>query len=227
MKVTCSCGPSKFEAVRALIVYRNQKGDVLCTLNGIDDGEIFPGEPVDGGKLAGLFAMLGCGPEPKNGKMVWQDARILARGPNSILWYAAPRRREIFFSCRNRNLMRCSGKIFPYPGLVFLTRKNLLRVFAVKSRPTMKTPLYHAPLWNISNGKVCLPSGARDGQRDIDAWEKIFYDSAFSHQGATARISRTKYEKLVPSLIRSGARKFPGDELIPAEMTIQDLLEEK
>lgn len=229
MKVRDEYGKSKFEAVRSLIVYRNKQGQTLCTLNAVKDGKVLPGEAVDGGKLAGLFRMIGTIADPADSmKMVWQDPRILAIGANSILWYAAPHRAEIFFSCLTKALMRCSGKKFPYPGLVFLARKNTLRVFAVKSRPNLKTPLYHAPLWNISNGAVCLPWGVRnDESHSIDEWEKIFFTSAFSHPGLTDKVSRTRYEKLVPALIRSKARKFPSGELIPANITIQNLIEEK
>lgn len=125
MKVRDEYGKSKFEAVRSLIVYRNKQGQTLCTLNTVKDGKVLPGSAVDGGKLAGLFRMIGTIADPADSmKMVWQDPRILAIGANSILWYAAPHRAEIFFSCLTKALMRCSGKIFPYPGLVFLARKK-------------------------------------------------------------------------------------------------------
>lgn len=218
---------NQLTAKKALVVYQSASGKTLCTINPVEGGRIQPGVPVDASKLAGLFKAIGSGEVRKDGKLVWQDQHILARGPNTVLWYAPPRQREIFFSCGNKTLMKCSGKIFPYPGLVFLSFQSYLKVYAVKSHPTRQTRLYHAPFWNIGNGSVCLPATAKDGPHSTAEWEKIFFTSAFSHPGATKQITRTRFEKLVPALIRSKAKKFPGAELIPNGMTIQDLLGEK
>ena len=221
---------SSYTASRALIVYTSSSGQPLCTLNEINDNVIQPGVPVDSSKLAGLFKAIGRGEQPKDGKMVWQDSRILARGPNAVLWYVPPAMREIYFSCNDKNLMKCSGKKIPYPGMVFLARGKSLFAFAVKTRPNRETKLYCAPFWNISsnNGWVCMPYSSVKGQEIIpEEFERIFFTSAFSHPGFGKRPTRTKFEKLIPALIRSKAKKFPGNELIPNGMTIQDLLKEK
>lgn len=226
MKVNNSVD-NQLTAKKALVVYQSASGKTLCTINPVEGGRIQPGVPVDASKLAGLFKAIGSEEQPKENKLVWQSANILARGPNKVLWYVPPRLREIFFSCGNKSLMKCSGKNFPYPGLVFLAFKNQLMVYAVKSHPNRQTRLYHAPFWNIGNGMVCLPATAKDGPHRTDEWEKIFFTSAFSHPGATKQITRTRFEKLIPALIRSKAKMFPGAELIPNGMTIQDLLEVK
>lgn len=223
MNVSNNFSENAYLAACALIVYRNSSGEVLCTLNEIEDGRIRPGAAVDGKKLAGLFASLGDADLKTALKMAWQDQRILARGPNSVLWYAPPCRREIFFSCTNKNLQRYSGKVFPYPGLVFLARGETLSVYAVKSRrPQAGTKLYHAPFWNISDrGSICLPSGARNQLHSPGEWENIFYNSAFSHAGTSAaNISRTPFAELVAALIRGKAEKFPSAELVPAKLDI-------
>ena len=231
MNISDNYSEMNLAASRALIVYSNQQGRTLCTLNKIDDGVIQPGVPVDASKLAGLFKSIGRGEQPKDRKMVWQSSNILARGPNAVLWYAPPAMREIFFSCGNQKLMKCSGKKFPYPGLVFLARGKWLGAFAVKTRPNRKTKLYRAPFWNINgaSGGVCMPYSSRRGKQEIipEEFERIFFTSAFSHPGGGDRCSKTRFDRLVPALIRSKATKFPADELIPNGRTVQDLLEEK
>ena len=227
MKVRDDYSNMCYTAKRALIVYQNDRGKVLCTLNEIKEGKILSGVPVDCKKLSGLFELTGREPKKSAGSWQWQDPRILARSESAVLWYAAPRRQEIFFSCRTRALMSCSGKMFPWPGLVFMARQNTLTVFAVKtSRPNRDSKLYTAPFWNITNGSVCLPADRKDPQT-IDEWEKVFYGSAFSHPGATPVISRTAFSKLVPALIRSGAKKFPAEELVDAGITIADLMNDR
>lgn len=227
MRVTDNYHASPYEADRALIVYRNDNGRALCTINKIDYGTILPGVPIDGAKLAELFAAVGSKEAPKKGTMVWTDPRILARGANAVLWYARPRRTEIFFSCSSAKMMRCSGKVIPWPGLVFLAKENKLRVFAVKSRPAKTTPLYFAPYWNLSDGAVCLPNNVRGQNHSLDEWERIFYTSAFSHPGWTRKVTRTAYDRLIPALIRSKAKRFPASELIDAKLTLQQLMEGK
>ena len=214
----------------ALIVY-SSTGHTLCTLNEIADNVILPGVPVDASKLAGLFKTIGRGEQPKDGTMVWQSENIIARGPNAVMWYVPPAMREIYFSCSNKQLMKCSGKKFPYPGMVFLARGNSLRAFAVKTRPNRKTKLYRAPFWNINgaSGWVCMPYSSRRGKQEIipEEFERIFFTSAFSHPGGNGPCCKTRFERLVPALIRSKTRKFPSGELIPAKITIQNLIEEK
>ena len=230
MNVSNNFSENAYLATCALIVYRKSNGEILCTLNEIEDGRIQPGAAVDGKKLAGLFNSIGDVDLKTALKMAWQDQRILARGPNSVLWYAPPCRREIFFSCTNKNLQRYSGKVFPYPGLVFLARRDQLAVYAVKARrPEAGTKLYHAPFWNISeHGQICLPSSARNRQHTPEEWENIFYNSAFSHAGTSpANISRTPFAKLVAALIRSKAEKFPSAELVPAKIDIAKFAERR
>lgn len=228
MRVNNNTDETAYSAVSALVVYRNNSGDTLCTVNAIKSDKIMPGDPVDGTKLAGLFRTIKPGKTAAKPKtLVWRDPQILADGTNAVLWYAPPCRREIFFSCRNRRLMKASGKMFPYPGLVFLARGDRLQVYAVKRRPSRRSKLYRAPFWNIFDSAiVCLPSGARNsGGHTPKEWEDIFYMSAFSHPNGNNRISRTAWPKLVSALIRAGAEKFPADELIPAGLSVCDILE--
>lgn len=220
MNVSNNFSRDAYVATSAMIVYQNSGGESLCTINKIVNGRIQPGAAVDGKKLAGIFNSIGNVDLAAPMKMVWQNPRILARGPNSVLWYAPPCRREIFFSCHHKQLQKYSGKMFPYPGLIFLARRDELLVYAVKSRrPEAATRLYHAPFWNISDrGRICLPSGSHQ-KHTPEEWENVFYNSAFSHAG-TSPVSRTPFAKLVSSLIRSEAAKFPSAELIPARINV-------
>ena len=215
---------------KALLIYTNSKGQVFCTLNGIQEKQgksiLKEGVAVKGENLAELFDLLGRTPREELKQMHWKNERLLAEGAGKLLWYAPAKRREIFFSCQNKKLMAISGKEFPFPALLFLADKDTLSVFVLPSsrRPNQNTKLYEAPFWNVSKGgRICLPTGARNSFHTMEEWEEIFYRSAFSHSGGASFKSGT-VEKIFPQLVKDKKSKFPVKNCFKKSFTVGDLL---
>lgn len=82
-----------------------------------------------------------------------------------------------------------------WPSLVALVRNRTLHLVAVEGddRPTVDTPLYHAPLPNtyastaICTGSARLPLGQRVA--DLAGWNAVIWDSAFTHTNHAATLS--------------------------------------
>lgn len=211
---------------KALLIYRSKNG-ALCTVNNFIDGEIQPGAPITPSVLAELLEEIKNDDSGKNKKLFrWQDPRLLASGGGEMLWYSPAVRREIFFSCGNKKLMKISGMMFPFPALLFYARKGNLNVYCLKTsrRPTEKTKLWEAPFWNMNSaGKVCLPMVSRDRTCSIDEWENIFYNSAFSHAWG-AKLKKGKIENIFPKLVKKDA-VFPLDLLQESNISIKNIME--
>ena len=219
---------SFFELKKVLMIYRSNH-ETLCTLNKVekknDSFEIMQGIPINGKMLADVFSELKENGKNKN-TFEWQDPRILAKGFGQLLWYSPAMHREIFFSCKNKKLMKISGKKFPFPALLFYAKKRTLYVFVLKTsrRPTMKTKLWQAPFWNISeSGKVCLPLNAREKMYSVEDWENLFFNSAFSHPGG-AGFREGTVETIFHSLIKNGC-EFPLNLLKESKIQIKSILE--
>lgn len=221
---------SSLDAQRALIVYKSYHGNTLCTLNRIEDGNILAGTPVNASNLAEFFTFAGTGSTKReNGNVLrWVDERILASAGSRILWWVPGQVRDIFFNTRHGGIGKLSGKLFPFPSMVFYADGQNLFVFAVKKtgRPTKDTKLYAPPFWNCGrSGRVCLPTAARNGrQRNISEWEKTFFSSAFSHPGPQGDLTVSGTQKLFSRLIREKAVKFPASELVSTPVTMEEIL---
>ena len=219
------------ELKKALLVYANSMGTVFCTIHQLQNKQgkkvLTQGVAVNGENLAELFDLLGRTPREELAKMHWKNERLLAEGAGKMLWYAPAQKREIFFSCSNKKLMKISGKEFPFPALLFLAEKENLSVFLLASsrRPDMTTILYEAPFWNVSKaGRICLPTGARNTFHTMEEWEDIFFKSAFSHAGG-ASFKVGTVETIFPHLVKEKYAKFPVKNCFRHKFKVGDLLE--
>jgi PRTRC genetic system protein B len=71
------------------------------------------------------------------------------------IWYTPPKEVDLFFS---DNLGIPSGRT-KIPALLWKATKDRLQVFSLKgkAKPNADTPLYYAPLFNLSqDGSVCM-----------------------------------------------------------------------
>lgn len=118
----------------------------------------------------------------------------------------------------------------PMPPLILAFRKSgSLSVIACKGnyRPEVGTPLFHAPLPNISSGGgVCLGStviSAFDPLLETVPWD-AFWGSAFSGHQASGKSH--KYPEDVRLLLLELDRQadFPMDDLEPAGLTLGEWL---
>lgn len=80
---------------------------------------------------------------------------LLVDKPTQTVWYRPSCKRDLLFKFGNKQ----HKLIAHLPALLFIRDLHELRMFALNSdaRPTLNTPLYHAPLMNINGqGSLCL-----------------------------------------------------------------------
>ncbi|SDP15743.1 PRTRC system protein B [Mucilaginibacter sp. OK268] len=144
------------------------------------------------------------------------------------VWYTTPQEVNLFFSDA---LGIPSGKA-KIPALLWKAAKERLEVFALKgkNKPNADTPLYYAPLFNLSqNGSVCM--GTVNVQIDrqtyleqlMTQWESYFFNSYFTHTLGNHRHSKGNLIQLWQGQIGTG-RDFPQDELIKSGKTLKDII---
>lgn len=120
-----------------------------------------------------------------------------------------------------------------WPTLVLQAVNRTLRVAALAEdrRPSIDTPLFHAPLANVfANTTVCtgnatLPQACQPA--DVAAWEEVLFGTAFTHtnHSNTVRIegrSGVDTEALVEFYAsrEAGQGAFPTDALVPLTATL-------
>ena len=117
----------------------------------------------------------------------------------------------------------------PLPGLVFVGQGTRYYLFAATARPTdARAPLFRAPLPNVDDaGKICagtvkFPSCAGG---TIHAAANLFFESAFNHDLSDGKI-RNETRPLYRVLHElQHAKRFPATALVPARLTLAQLME--
>lgn len=194
--------------------------------------ELAPGHLADSEHLTAIARQL---LESSAGGCAYLPGRVLGHGIARTVWWRPAGVRAMHFAGAALQAMTgMSGRPAPHPPLVFASAGRSLSVFALEAdtRPAPDTPLRRAPYTNLyRGGSVCLGSARvpeRHGPDTIEAWERGWDESAFSHlnpaDGAAVR-GRGGLLKLWRDLIRAGAETFPTDVLAPAGITLADLLE--
>ncbi len=157
----------------------------------------------------------------------------IAVSPTATAWWRPPAPQAMQFTPKhdgNATITRYSGLPLPHPGLVFIASPGTLRVYAVNGtdRPTLDTPLHHAPYWNLfASGQVCRgstpypPTAAPDTH---PAWEHAFFSSTFTGPSRSDRYIHwdASYEELLQDLASRDA--FPDAYLLPARKTLRSAL---
>lgn len=114
------------------------------------------------------------------------QANVLVDNDDYLVWHTPSQTRSMWFRVQaskpRRNLVK-------WPNLLFKVSKsgNQFYVFALASstRPTLTTPIYLAPLMNISDdGSLCRGTAEFRGQvipENIDKFESVVFNSNFTH----------------------------------------------
>jgi PRTRC genetic system protein B len=153
---------------------------------------------------------------------------INPRRDGFAVWYTPARIVDILFK---ESLEIPSGKA-PVPPLIWKATLSRLYIYALaeEKKPSMKTPLYHAPFFNIhENGEVCM--GTVDVTIDkscsledfIRQWEDYFWNSHFSHLINTSSPVTGDISNLWRQLV-SQCKTFPYHRLISNGRTIKDVI---
>lgn len=117
------------------------------------------------------------------------------------------------------------------PPLLWKANKSTLYLYAIKERkPTLKTPLFKAPFFNLhEDGSVCM--GTVDTGMDevknledfIATWERCYWNSYFSHLIAGISPVKGNIVQLWQKLVNS-SRKFPLEVLTETGQTLKNLI---
>ncbi len=141
---------------------------------------------------------------------------ILTKSDRMIAWWTPAQRRQMFYQNSEGKASNLNGR---------------LRALTQNKRPEAKTKLAVAPYWNLSDcGTVCTGSMRRPENASvaaISAWERGFYESAFTHANV-GRITRYKggFEGLWSGL--TGKRSlFPLKTLILLPETLVQFVREE
>ena len=157
-------------------------------------------------------------------EMEFLEARCLAQGKETLMWYRPRQRTQVDVLGKDYNV--------PLPSLVFLLHQKELFVaaYAGDKRPTKDTRLLKAGLPNVGgidglwcSGGNSLPSHPR--QSHIEEVERVFFLSPFTHfNGADAEFdlpgaedSTTKEYMLSYFDLLASKRTFPVSKLARLE----------
>ncbi|SJZ85402.1 hypothetical protein [Sediminibacterium ginsengisoli] len=121
---------------------------------------------------------------------------------------------------------------YQLPAMIWRASRTELAVFAMaeKDIPTMNTPLYHAPFFNIhENGNVCMGTVDIDIDNNtyledfISQWEEYFFNSKFSHVLGNRSPVKGNIIQLWKSL-KDARKRFPSSTLIKHKATLKNLI---
>ncbi|CDS91602.1 PRTRC system protein B [Sphingobacterium sp. PM2-P1-29] len=145
----------------------------------------------------------------------------------TVLWYTKAQQRQLYFV---NSLEIPNGKAH-VPPMLWFADKNSLTVFALANnrRPAEKTPLHHAPFFNIyEKGNVCMGTvsveikDSASVEEFIQAWEDYFFNSYFSHSLSTD-LTKMNIVTLWKSLVNTD-KPFPTEVLKTNNKTLKHLL---
>jgi PRTRC genetic system protein B len=156
---------------------------------------------------------------------------VLAHTDEMVAWWTPATHRPMFFEDADRKMAAISARIFPHPPLVLVVNRQSLfvRALAESRRPAADTPVFAAPYWNVyDTGNVCLGSMRTPENADlssIEAWERGFFESAFTHASGAVRLTTHKkgFEGMWKELVGS-IKPFPAQYLVPTKETLQQYL---
>jgi PRTRC genetic system protein B len=141
----------------------------------------------------------------------------------------------MFFAETSEAGKELNGKRYPHPPLVYKAAGNELCVRALErnERPTSETRLRVAPYWNTNDaeGRVCIGTMRTpdtDGVEGIEAWERGFFQSEFTHPYGAARL--TSFPGGFLSLwknLAGSTKVFPVKYLVDARQSLREFVEQR
>lgn len=149
------------------------------------------------------------------------------RDEGMAIWYTRPSRQTLHFS---PSLNMPEGKA-SVPALLWKATRTRLTIFALSGnkRPTSRTPLFHAPLFNTSlDGSVCIgdvkmPNLDNASLKEfMQAWHNFYFNSRFSHLNGHLP-ANVDVKKLWRDLIETDA-PFPNTVLLSTNRTLSTIL---
>lgn len=172
---------------KAVLLYTSPAGDMLASVNAVENGMIAPGVPLDSALLSDIVASLAG--KGEGGSRCVLPERVLYSDASMLAWWCPESVRPIYFKSGKDDLDTFSGTPVLHPPLFFLALSQRLWVWALgeRQRPTAESPLFVAPYFNIyERGNMCignvrLPESLRATNANLKAWEIAFFETNFTH----------------------------------------------
>ncbi|KQR25524.1 PRTRC system protein B [Deinococcus sp. Leaf326] len=228
-RASTEVSPVFLRPVRALVLYAGQQ-DLLLH---------HPVQEAGGQPILGPAAPLGDEARQRviqalgGAQLKPTFENTLAISAVAVAWWRRPGPQSLLFNpayAETRSIGTLTGLLIPLPGLVFVATPGTLRVYACQGeeRPTLESPLFHAPLWNtFGSGQVCrgttqYPEACTPATQSD--WEQAFFHSEFTHPSRTDRFMAWEhsYEELLRTALAVGA--FPQEVLLPVDKTLGEVL---
>ncbi len=221
----------------AVLIYTNRDaGHAFATKHEVVELDlrpsIRPGTPFTEEDYRTLVSAMAPKEQPK---MQWHNPRVLAKGLGRVVWWTPPQMRSMFFKTSTHIAGTFDAKgVAPNPGLVWMGTQQALYLWAFKGSdaPTPETRLYQAPFFNVwARGQVCIGNAVmppEDQRDDLDAWERTFFGSRFTHPNfsqadrLTVGVNPIQFWK---DQLAKPSRAFPEHVLFELNLNVQDLLD--
>jgi PRTRC genetic system protein B len=226
MQVHLSIGENhRFELHEALLIYRDRQSSFITrhdvTTRKDAPPTLGPAQPLTVAFIESLTRSL-------SGSVQAEvlPTNVLAKADRMIVWWTPARCRQMFYENSEGKAAKLNGCIFPQPPLVWRVSNGELNIRALteSKRPDSSMKVAVAPFWNLSDdGRVCTGTMRRPDSASvasIPAWERGFYESAFTH----ANVGRlTRHESGFDGLwsgLTGKRQKFPVESLIVLPQTL-------
>ncbi|MEQ1559185.1 MAG: PRTRC system protein B [Methyloglobulus sp.] len=173
----------------------------------------------------------------RQNKVNLMPSNIVSLSDNHIAWIVPATVRPMLFNISGMPMKKLSA---PWPRLLMVANRNgKLAVAALKgrNRPSVKTKLFNAPLMNVSNnGAVCTGSATvpiECGIEDLNQWESVMFDTAFSHVNNPSTLNLDRKNKEVDTkvhyrfwqtLSKKGIVAFPTGQLVPMSRSLEEFI---
>jgi PRTRC genetic system protein B len=230
MQVHLSIGENhRFELHEALLIYRDRQSSFVTRHDVASHKDapptLGPAQPLTVAFIESLTRSL-------SGSVQAEvlPGNVLAKADRMIVWWTPAQRCQMFYENSEGKAAELNGRIFPQPPLVWkvLNGELSIRALAENKRPDTSTKLAVAPFWNLSDdGRVCTGTMQRPDSASvasIPAWERGFYESAFTHANV-GRLTRHEggFDGLWSGLAGKRSR-FPLETLIALPQTLSQFV---
>jgi len=223
-----------YQPAKALLLYEHQLEDswYMEAYDMDEQGSPINARPLTIEEATNIATLLQAGTESNRflrligllpANVLYMD---VSRG--CVLWHTPPRKVPLFFA---KKLSIPCGEAW-VPALLWKADKEDLYVYALPNgkRPSGKTPLYHAPFFNVyEDGRVCMGTvdteitASFSLEAFMKAWEGYFFNSYFSHVIGGAAPVQGNIIQLWQEQIGTG-RRFPQDRLKKHSLTLKKVL---
>ncbi len=227
-----------YRPVKALVIYEStsekDKNVYVESFDMDDKGRPLNAHPLTIEEANGLAECLDNTPQVRRSFLKPKGIlppEVLHINPDKssfVVWFTKAQKENLFFI--DKLGIPC-GKA-SIPPMIWKADEAGLSVFALRDnkRPTIKTPLFHAPFFNIyTNGKVCM--GTVDVEINsygsleefMQSWQEYFFNSYFSHSLDNYAPATINIVGLWKDLVNT-RKKFPVSVLTKNGQTLKNII---